>query len=118
VRTQEDLDALFTALDIVYFDGELRSRGIKIVWRKFRKGKKSFVYARHYLEDKLIVVNQHLARSDVPAHVLMATIFHEQLHAVTGPNHDHAFQLAEMRYVHHAAASVWENEHDSWLRSL
>jgi hypothetical protein len=69
VRDQLDLYRLFEALDIVYFDGELRNRGIKIVWRKFRKGKKSFVYARHYLEDKLIVVNQHLARADVPTYV-------------------------------------------------
>ena len=115
MRTQEELDRLFDALDTVYFDGELRSRGLTIAWKKYRKLKRNLYYGHFWEDGNKITINRVLARPEVPTMVLMQTILHEQLHAVLGPDHDGGFAAAEARYVHHAAACVWESEQHAWL---
>ena len=115
MRTQEDLDRLFTALDTVYFNDELRHRGVRISWKKYRKLKNFFYYGEYYEDTGRITINRVLARPEVPTYVLMQTILHEQLHAILGPDHDGGFAAAEARYVHHAAAAVWESQHFDWL---
>lgn len=117
MRTQEDLDRMFDALDIVYFLGACREHGIKVSWRKFRKTKNSFFYGRFFIEEKRICINRVLARPEVPDYVVLATLLHEQLHHIVGPDHDTAFQMAEMRFVHHTAAELWESENHQWLLS-
>lgn len=115
MRTQEDLDRMFDALDTVYFDGELRARGFKVFWKKYPRRKHCFLYGQCYMDDKRIAINRVLARSEVPNYVVLGTVFHEQLHAVIGADHDDAFNMAEMRFVHHATTQLWESENHGWL---
>lgn len=116
MRTAADLRHYFRSLDCVYFAGECEARGVTIGWRTYRGA--SFVFGRYHVDQKRIGVNRVLARPEVPQHVVLATIYHEMLHAVLGAEHeDHGltFQLSEQRFAHHVAATVWEHEHCDWL---
>lgn len=117
MRNQEDLDRLFSALDVVYFHGELRERGWRVRWKRYRL-KRSVCFGQCDHERKTVWISRVLADLAVPDYVALATVYHEQLHAVLGPEHDDhgaGFHAAESRFVHHAVAEVWEAEHHPWM---
>jgi len=96
------------SIDDVYFDGALEGMGVTIHWAPWKKRKRDLYYG--WCDGTKIFVSRALAHHWVPSYVVLATIFHEALHVVVGPDHDSEFAMAEQRFVHHAKAEVWETE--------
>ncbi len=107
-RDQEWLDDAIAAFDLLYFEGALALIPTRAKWHRF-SAKNGFTYG-DYLEGR-IRINSVLASEEIPSYVVLATVFHECLHAVVGMEHDLAFELAEARYVHYTKAMLWEAEH-------
>lgn len=107
-RDADWLDDALSALDFVYFEGELSAKNITARWHKFRTKGTSSRFADCDCDTLRIRVNVVLAQEWVPQYFVLDTLYHEMLHAALGAEHDHAFKLSEMRFVHHAKAAVWE----------
>ena len=108
MRSTADLREYLDALDLCYFDGHLDDLGVTIGWMRTdatdrRVGEYDF--------DKLqIRLNRRLALDFVPRLYVMQIVFHEGLHALHGPEHDHAFHAAEKQYALSFEAFKWERE--------
>ena len=109
-RDQEWLNDALAAFDLLYFEGELERRKIKVKWADIRADNRSerFVFGTYYR--KTVRVNRKLAQDWVPSYVVLYTIYHECLHALVARTHNLTFQLAEARYIHHTKAELWERE--------
>ena len=106
MRDQEWLESALSALDLIYFEGQLREDEVRVKWHKFRPAKNCLTYGEYF--NKEIRVNSVLARAWVPDFVVVSTVFHETLHHVIGMDHDLTFDLAESRFAHHTKALLWE----------
>lgn len=107
-RDQEWLDDAIAAFDLLYFEGALGLIPVRARWHRF-SAKVCFTYG-DYLEGR-IRVNSVLSSYEIPDYVVLATVYHECLHAIIGMEHDLAFDFAESRYVHYTKAMLWEAEH-------
>jgi hypothetical protein len=117
MRTLADLQAALNAIDLIYFGGHCAAHGTRVQLRKFRPNKNSVVYARHYLEEKAIVMNRVFQNPVVPDYVVHSVLFHEALHMAIGPDHDAGFNASEARWVHHMQSELWLSENHAWLMS-
>jgi len=99
----------FRAIDRVYFSDSLTERGVTIGWMRWQPLKRKFTFGM--CPPGRILINQALAHDWVPDYVVLGTIYHEQLHEILGPDHDHQFLTAEQRFPHYAQANAWEDAH-------
>lgn len=110
VRTLADMRDGLRAIDRVYFGNELESRGVSLHWMRWRPDRYGFTFGQCWPEELRIEINQALAWTWVPDHVVLTTLYHEALHIVIGREHNREFALAERAFVHLTDSVRWEAE--------
>ncbi len=111
-----DLDAIRDALNRAYFSTGVE---VPIVWgRAFEKGRRRSIRLGSYsFEDKMIRIHPALDDERVPAHVVVAVVYHEMLHHALGETmkgtrrivHTREFKERERGYVHFLKAEKWQD---------
>jgi hypothetical protein len=117
MRTTSDLREYLDAIDLCYFEGQLDDLGVDIRWMRARERvPRVGQYVRDY---KMIEIARPLANLEVPTCYVMGVIYHECLHVVLGPEHDHhshTFRMLEGRFLQIVQVYEWEREnaHKAW----
>ncbi len=117
-----DLDVIRNALNRAYFQVPV---DVPIVWgRAVEKGRRRSIRLGSYsFEDKMIRIHPALDDERVPAHVLVAVVYHEMLHHALGATrrgarqivHTREFRERERAYVHFHRAEEWQDKNISLL---
>ena len=109
-----DLDTLFDAINVSFFDGTLRKPQLSWTRRRARS-----VLGRYDFAQDVIFLSRHLDSHTIPPHVVEYILFHEMLHVKHGSQikglrefvHTPAFRREEKRFTHYQAASDWLASH-------
>lgn len=112
-----DLEVVRRALNRRYFEVPVE---VPIVWgRATEKGRRRSIRLGSYsFEDRLIRVHPALDDESVPAHVVVAVVYHEMLHHALGATsqgarrvvHTREFRERERAYVHYRRSEEWQDK--------
>ncbi len=109
-----DLDTLFDAINLSYFDHTLPKPQLSWTRTKARS-----VLGRYDFDQDVIFVSRYLDSDTIPSHVIEYILFHEMLHVKHGTQikglreivHTPAFRREEKRFTHFQAATDWLASH-------
>jgi hypothetical protein len=120
-----DLESVFRALNIRFFDGSIDAR---IGWGRapLRRRRHTIKMGVYYHDTRTIRVHPALDHSSVPAYVVEFIVYHEMLHQACPTEttaagkkriHTKAFRARERSHPDHDRALAWEREHLAQLLS-
>jgi hypothetical protein len=116
VRTTADLREYLQAVDWCYFHGHLDDLDVQIKW--MRTAALDRRIGCYDADLRTIEINRRLAYDFAPRFFVLQVIFHEGLHALHGPEHNHAFHAAEKQFALTYESLMWEREHFDTLCAM